>query len=141
MLESLKAQTTQSGWQWEDYLALQSETEESLRERWQEQAEKRVRRGLILREVVVHEKLNIDDVDLDAAVDERLARFGENAELRDQLREFFLQGPGLETISNDLLMEKIYERVAAIVTGNAPDLDALEAAAEADADLDETEEE
>lgn len=145
MLESLKAQTQQSGWQWEDYLALQGETEESLRERWQEQAEKRVQRGLILREVVVQEKLNIDDVDLDAAVDERLERFGDNAELKEQLREFFRQGPGLETISNDLLMRKLYERVEAIVTGNAPDLDALEAAAEADieddADLDETEEE
>ena len=64
---------------------------------------------------------------------------------REQLRDFFREGQGLETMVNDLLMDRVYERIEAIVTGNAPDLAALEAeeASEevAALDEDETEEE
>lgn len=126
MLENLKSQITQSGWQWDDYLTLQGETEESLRERWREQAEERVQRGLIVRQLIEEEKLALSEEELDAAIDERLERFDANDELREQMREFFRQPQGMEIISNDMIMEKVYERIEAIVTGNAPDLDALE---------------
>lgn len=125
MVESLKSQATRSGWQWDDYLTLQGETEDSLRETWREQAEKRVTRGLIVRELIQQEKLSLGDKELDQAIDQRLDRFEANEDLREQMREFFRQGQGLEMIANDLLMDKVYERVAAIVSGNAPDLDAL----------------
>lgn len=125
MVESLKSQATRSGWQWDDYLTLQGETEDSLRETWREQAEKRVTRGLIVRELIQQEKLSLGDKELDQAIDQRLDRFEANEDMREQMREFFRQGQGLEMIANDLLMDKVYERVAAIVSGNAPDLDAL----------------
>jgi hypothetical protein len=58
------------------------------------------------------------------------------------LREFFRQGQGMDAITNDLMMDKIYERIEAIVTGNPPDLEALETdEQEVSADLDTTEEE
>ena len=146
MLENLKGQATRSGWKWEDYLTLQGESEESLRETWQEQAEKRVQRGLILRELIGQEKLKLRDEELDAAVDERLERFGaDNDELKQQMREFFRQGQGLELVSNDLIMDKVYERIEAIVSGTAPELDTLEAEADViaadDVAVDVTEEE
>lgn len=143
MVENLKSQATRSGWQWDDYLTLQGETETSLREKWQEQAEQRLRRGLIVREVIEQEKLTLGDEELDAAIDERLDRFEANDELREQMREFFREGQGLEMVSNDLLMEKVYERIAAIVTGNAPDLDELaaESAGAGDETVDVSEEE
>lgn len=125
MVESLKSQATRSGWQWDDYLTLQGETEDSLRETWMEQAEKRVTRGLIVRELIQQEKLSLGDEELDEAIDQRLDRFEANDDMREQMREFFRQGQGLEMIANDLLMDKVYERIAAIVSGNAPDLDAL----------------
>ena len=131
MVETLKSQATRSGWKWEDYLVLQGETEESLREKWQEQAERRVQRGLIVRELLRNEKLALTEQELEAAIDTRLERFGAADELREQMRDFFRQGQGLEMISNDLIMDKVYERIEAIVTGNAPDLDALEAEAAA----------
>ena len=133
-LENLKSQATRSGWKWEDYLTLQGETEESLREKWQEDAERRVQRALVVRELVRNEKLALTEPELDAAIDDRLERFGAADELREQMRDFFRQGQGLEMISNDMMMDKVYERIEAIVTGNAPDLDALEAeASEAEA--------
>jgi trigger factor len=127
MVESLKNQATRSGWQWDDYLTLQGETEESLRESWLEQAQKRVQRGLIVRELIQREKLSLGEEELDKAIDERLDRFEANEELREQMREFFRQGQGLEMVTNDLIMDRVYERIEAIVTGNAPDLEALEA--------------
>lgn len=126
-IENLKEQVTRSGWKWEDYMRLQGETEESLREQWHDEAVEQVRRGLVLRQFVADERLTVDSADIDAAVEERLGQFDDNEELRENLRNIFTQGQGLEMMSNDILLDKVYERMKEIVTGNAPDLDALEA--------------
>lgn len=125
-LENMKQQVTRSGWQWEDYIKLQGETEESLREQWQENAVERVRRGLILRQFVEEEHLSVDSADIDSAMEKRLSQFGDNEELQEQLRSVFTQGQGLEAMSNDILMEKVQERIEEIVTGNAPELEDLD---------------
>lgn len=125
-LENMKAQVTRSGWQWDDYLKLQSQTEEKLKDDWREGATERVRRGLVLREFVREEKLTVNDEEIDAAVDERVSQFSDNEELQSQLRSIYKQGQGLEAIANEVLMEKVQERVELIVTGNAPDLAGLE---------------
>ena len=58
------------------------------------------------------------------------------------MREFFRQGKGLEMVSHDVLMDKVYERIEAIVTGNAPELDALtEESAETEVDVTDISEE
>lgn len=125
-LEKMKTQVTRSGWQWDDYLKLQGETEESLREQWQENAIERVRRGLVLRQFVQEEQLTVDSAEIDSAIEERLSQFGDNEELQGQLRSIFTSGEGLETMTNDILMEKVQERIEEIVSGNAPDLEALD---------------
>lgn len=126
-IESLQEQVTRAGWKWEDYLMLQGQSEESLRDEWYDDAVENVEHGLVLRHLIRQEKLTISEEELDEAIDERLARFDEDGELRQQMRDFFLQGQGLDMISSQLLMDKLYERVEAIVTGNAPDLAELEA--------------
>ncbi len=131
-LANFKEQVTRSGWQWDDYIKLQSHTEESLRDEWREDAIERVRRGLVLQQFVEEEKLSVSSSEIDSAVDKRLGRFGENEELHDQLRSFFTQGQGLDMMTNEILMDKVQERVEDIVTGNAPDLEALEATEEVD---------
>lgn len=125
-MENLKDQVTRSGWKWEDYMRLQSETEESLREQWHDDAVEQVRRGLVLRQFIADERLTVDSADIDVAVEERLSRFDDNEELRENLRNVFTQGQGLEMMSNDILLDSVYERMTEILTGNAPDLDALE---------------
>ena len=139
-MAAFKEQVTRSGWKWEDYLQLQGETEESLSEQMREASEERVRRGLVLRQFILEEKLTVEADDVDAAVDKRLDSFGEDEELRDRLRPIFTEGEGLQALSNEVLIEKVQERIEAIVTGNAPDLDALETIDE-DEEADESEEE
>lgn len=130
-LANFKNQVTRSGWKWEDYLQLQSETEESMGEQMRESAEERVRRGLVLRQFINEEKLTVEAADIDVSIEKRLDSFGEDEKLRERLRSFFTQGEGLESMSSEILVEKTQERIEAIVTGNAPDLAALEEESEA----------
>jgi len=136
-LNNYKSQVTRSGWKWEDYLQLQGETEASLSEQMREAAEERVRRGLVLRQFIQEEQLSVAADDIDASVEKRLDSFGEDEELRERLRSFFTQGEGLESMSNEILMEKTQARIEAIVTGNAPDLSEAPAETEELAALEE----
>ena len=131
-LEQFKAQLKQSGWQWKDWLTLEGKTEESLKESWHDDAVNGVTRGLILGKFIEIEKIDVGADDVDARLDKMLESVSENQELRDQLRSVYTQGQGLQTISNDILMEKAQERIQAIVTGNAPDLEELEQEESAD---------
>ena len=117
---------TRSGWQWDDYLTIEGETEESIRDRWRENADERVQRGLILRQFIEAERLSVEEADIDAALEKRLERFGDNEELREQLRSIFTEGSGFEMMSNDILMEKVNERIMAIAAGEAPELELME---------------
>jgi trigger factor len=127
MIENFKNQVTRSGWQWEDYLRLQNETEASLRGNFRETAVKRLERNLVLRQFILDEKMTVEAADIDAAIEERLSRF-DNEELRQGMRDYFSQGYGFNTISSQVLQEKVYERMEAILAGNAPDLAVVEAA-------------
>ena len=136
MLESFKSQVTRSGWELEDYLKIQGSSEDSLREDFRENGEKRLQRRLVLRQLILAEKLKVEAADVNALVDERVGNY-ENEELREQMREFFLSGSGFDMISSEVLSNKLYERIQAIFSGTAPDLESLEV--EDDAGLDEEE--
>lgn len=138
-LESFKNQVTRSGWEWEDFLKLQSNTEADLREEFRESATEAVERQLILREIILAEKLTIKDEDVDAKIDERVAAFGDNETLANSMRDFYKQGAGFDSISSEILMDKVAERIEAILSGKAPDLAELEAAeAEEDDEIEAT---
>jgi trigger factor len=137
MVNDFRDQITRSGWQWEDFLKLQGESEESLRENWQEGATNRIQRGLVLREFSQLEHLEVNTSDVDEMLEQRISQYGDNAELQEQLRNVLSQGQGLESMRNDILMEKIVDRIEAIITGNAPDLDELEKLSDHDDDEEE----
>lgn len=126
MLEEFKGQITRSGWEYEDYLKLQNSTEESLRENFRENGEVRLQRRLILRQLILEEKLQVKTEDVDAIIEERVSRFADNEELQDGMRNFYRSGSGFDSISSEVLSEKVYERIQEIYMGEAPDLDALE---------------
>lgn len=125
MMETFKNQVTRSGWQWEDYLRLQNETEASVRDNFRETAIKRLERNLVLRQFILDEKLTVEADDVDAAIEARISQF-DNEELRQGMRDYFSRGYGFNTISGQVLQDKVYERIEAILSGNAPDLAAVE---------------
>ncbi len=125
MVESFKNQVTRSGWEFEDYLTIQGSTEDALRDDFADNAAERLTRRLILRQLMLAEKLTVEFSDVEALVDERTADI-DNEELQQNMKNFYLQGSGFEMISSEVLSNKVYERIQAILSGNAPDLDALE---------------
>jgi len=120
MVEDFKNRLSRSGWQFKDYLSLQGMTEESLREDFRENAERQLRRQLALRQLILDEKLRIEAADVDDIIEERVARF-DNEGLKESMRNYYRSGRGFETISGEVLSNKVYERILAIFAGTAPD--------------------
>ena len=131
MVEDFKTRLTRSGWQFQDYLNLQGMTEQGLRDDFRENAERQLRRQLVLRQFILDERLRVAAADLDAIIDQRLARFDNDA-LKDSLRNYYRSGQGFEAISGEVLSNKVYDRIRAILSGEAPDLAELAALAEAE---------
>jgi len=120
MVEDFKNRLSRSGWEFKDYLNLQGMTEESLREDFRENAERQLRRQLALRQLILDEKLRIEAADVDGIIEERVARF-DNEGLKESMRNYYRSGRGFETISGEVLSNKVYERILAIFGGTAPD--------------------
>jgi trigger factor len=127
MMENFKSQVTRSGWQWEDFVKIQGMDEAQLRENFRENGAERLERQLVLRQFVIDEKLTVTMEDIDGMIDERVGSFGDNEELIAGMRDYYRSGPGFDMLSSEVLMEKAYDRMVAILSGEAPDLDELEA--------------
>ena len=106
-------------------------TEDKLRDDFRENAERQLRRQLTLRQFILDERLRVGAADLDAIIDQRLARFDNDA-LKDSLRTYYRSGQGFEAISGEVLSNKVYDRIRAVLNGEAPDLAELAALAEAE---------
>jgi trigger factor len=137
LLEETKDQVTRSGWQWNDYLQLQGDSEETLREEWRDNATKRIERGLTLGEFVSEELLTVNSQEIDEAIEKRVENFKAKDEFQEEVRKMYSQGQGLDLVRNDVLMEKTIDRVEEILTGTAPDLESLRAEDSASSDEEE----
>ena len=87
MIEEFKEQVQRAGMQWDDYMRATSDSEESIRERFQENATRRLERGLALRQLIQEERLSVSDEDMTAKTDARLEGVDEG--MRDYLQQFF----------------------------------------------------
>ena len=137
-VESFRNQVTRSGWDFDDYLKLQGLAEEALRDDFRESSEKRLRRRLVMRQFVIDEKLRINSEDVEALIDERTSHF-ENEELKKSMRDFYMSGSGFDMVSSEVLSEKVYDRVRAILSGTAPDFEELAALEQSAEGLEEEE--
>lgn len=140
MVANFKNQAKRSGWDWEDFLKLQGNSEDDIRENFRETAVERVQRQLILRQFVLDEKLSVTAEDIDSYVEDRVKMFGDNEELQESMRNYYRSGYGFDMISSEVLMDKAYQRIQAILAGSAPDLDSLEDEAEVSDDFADEEE-
>ena len=72
MIGELKSSIENMGMKWQDYLNQIKKTEEDLIKEWQNDAETRVKYGLILRELAERENIQADDKEVDAEVEKLL---------------------------------------------------------------------
>lgn len=91
MLHELEQSITSMGMSWEDYLTHIKKSEEDLRKEWQEDATRRVRFALVLREIAKKENLSASEDDLDHWADDYMASQNEDVRKkidRERVKEY-----------------------------------------------------
>jgi hypothetical protein len=91
-----------------------------------------------MRQFVLDEKIRIESEEIEALIDKRIGHF-DNEELKKSMRDFYLSGSGFDMMSSEVLSEKVYDRIRAIYSGTAPDLDELAALEQTEENLEEEE--
>jgi len=103
----------------EDYLKINKVDEETVREDFKPEAEKRIRRGLILAEVVGQERLTVKEDDIEDEIATMVLSYGQQAAMA---RQFFSNPGTRRSIRNQLLTDKALDRLAAIAKGEEPEI-------------------
>jgi trigger factor len=98
----------------EDYLRFQNRTLDDLREELKPQAETRLRRALVLGEVVQREDLEIEEDEFEAQVEASGLQFGARA---DEVQAYFRSAEGRRQLESRMLANKAVERLVAIAKG------------------------
>ncbi|HEU0114776.1 MAG TPA: trigger factor [Thermomicrobiales bacterium] len=112
---TLRRQLAQRGVSLEAYLRLIEQTEDALRAEFRPEAERRLRRSLLLREIAKREGIEVADADLDAAIDEMVATTGETTE-PEQMASFYRSDFVRGALQNDLFERKLFDRLIEIAT-------------------------
>jgi trigger factor len=98
----------------EDYLRFQDKTMDDLREDLTPQAEERLKRMLVLGEVVHREGIEIDEDEFNAQIEETGAQWGARG---DEVRAYFRSEEGRRQLESRMLATKAVERLVAIAKG------------------------
>jgi trigger factor len=102
----------------EDYLRFQNQTVEELREELKPSAEVRLKRALVLGEVVRLEGLEVSEEEINARIEDVSAPWGARA---DEVRSSLSSDEGRQTVRSRLLADKAVRRLAVIAQKEAPE--------------------
>lgn len=98
----------------DDYLKIEKKTREEYRETIRPTAEKRLKRTLVLGEVINLEKLTVEGDEIERQINLYLQSFGNNAA---QVRQALSSEQARVSMAMDLLMNKAVERLSALAKG------------------------
>ncbi|MDF1500695.1 MAG: trigger factor [Anaerolineales bacterium] len=99
----------------EDYLKIQGQTVDELREELMPDAVQRVKRGLLLGQLVEDAKIEVEEEEIESQIDKIMESFG--GQSSPDLREAFESENSKRRIALDLLTEKALDRLIAIAKG------------------------
>lgn len=116
MMERFDREVRQQGLTLEDYISINDLTEEEIREDFQETAEQRVRRGLILGQILEEEEITVSEEEVDDEIQDMLLSFGGEAAMA---QSFFKGESGRNPIRSRLLTQKAVDQLIAIARGEA----------------------
>ncbi|MEL6270386.1 MAG: trigger factor [Chloroflexota bacterium] len=114
------------GFSVEDYLRLTQKTIEDLHEDpdYRESAENYIKRSLVMRGILEAENIEVSDEQIAAEIDTVLSQFGEQAEM---YRSLFDTPEMRDNVTNNLLEQRIIDRIVAIGRGEEAPAPAAEA--------------
>ena len=126
-IETYEERLKQAGLTLESYLNMQNITAEELREQFREGVVKGLKMGLVLDKLAQLEGLQVSQ----GEVLERARAISDLAGGDNRIWEGILTSPRRQaTVANNLLVDKIFDRLAAIAKGESPALEAKVEAAE-----------
>ncbi|MCL4505461.1 MAG: trigger factor [Chloroflexi bacterium] len=101
----------------EEWLKVQSKTEQQVRDELRPNAENRARRGLVMRQVALAENIQVTDEEIAAEVERTISQYGgsNNAELRRSM----MKEENRRTVQNTILTNKVLSRMAQIALGDS----------------------
>lgn len=117
MLTDLRRQLQGQNLALEDYLKIEDKSDKDLREDLRPRAEERLKRALVLGQVVEEENLSISPEEIDEEIDNLLSGLGEQAQ---QVRSQFDNPRTRRSIELDLLTSKAVRRLVDIAKGAFP---------------------
>ncbi len=98
----------------DDYLKIEGKTKEQLREEAKPQAEERLKRSLVIGEIMAREQVHVHDEDIDARLEAMSVQFGEQAE---QMKQLLNRPESRRALAAEVLTEKALDRLTAIARG------------------------
>ncbi len=123
MLKELDSNLRRQGVTLEDFMRIMGKSKEQLSAEYEQPAVNLLRRSLTLRELVMQEKLSVSDEDVQGEIVRLAERVGGQV---DMIMQMFNSGIMRDNILNNLLQQRVLERIAAIARGEAPELTADE---------------
>ncbi len=123
-LQDLDQRLRQQGITLQDYMKIYQKTNDDLYNDYRDNASKTVERSLVLRQLAEAENIDVTADDIENQIDTIVGQFDE--ERQDMIRQMFTTQPTMrESVLNDLLRDRVLDRIAAIAKAEAPDLDAV----------------
>jgi trigger factor len=114
MLKELEDRLRMQRLSMEDYFKIENKSEEELVEELKPAAEERLKRALVLGELVSTENIEVEDADVDEEIDRFMERFEDKS---DQTRKLFNTPDNRRRIALDILSDKAIKRLIAIAAG------------------------
>jgi len=116
MVEGYTNRLRQQGFTLEGYLEMTGKTPEQFHEELHPQAERRLKRTLVLAKFVEAEGVQADPTEVEHEIETLSQPYGEKA---GDVKALFRQGEPLLSITNDVLRRKALDRLLALATGNS----------------------
>ncbi len=138
MIEELDARLRRQNLSLEDYFKIEDKREDDLRAEFEPQARERLKRGLVLGQVVEELDFEIEEAEVLAELDRMSQAFGGGSS--EELRKALDTDRTRRRIALDLLTQKAIDHLVSIAKGEAPDAAGDPAEIEAEAPAAETNE-
>lgn len=110
ILEDIKADLTEKGITFEQFLKAKKKTQEDLEKDNQKEAEKRIKIRLALQYLFTEEKIEVDDKDIDVELDEIVASYPEKERSKAK-KEHMADQQMVLRVKNRAMLRKLFDRL------------------------------
>jgi trigger factor len=119
ILQSLDRNLRERGLSLDHYKRIEGKDHDTLRAEYRDMAIQRLKRALVLGEIVQREQLDVNDADIDSQIDKMSQQFGEQAAI---FRQMLGRAENRQSVAVDLATNRASRRLIEIARGENPAL-------------------